>query len=235
MIPLHLERMHNPRFRHLTEPQDSPVWKQLHNRINSDLYSASVIPNLMGIGYKARCYEYDIIKGLKEDKDISHLEHIKFGKESEPLAKEDFQKAFPFLMCITPGIIYHEKYPNIAASSDMICISKKDGALLNVEIKCKYNGILPETPEGIAPKVLVQANVQMAVTGIGFTVLWFWTKEKQIGWLMPYHEGMWQECLAAVEEFRTMLAENKRPHRTKVKQSVLNCISEINKSLKQIY
>lgn len=227
--------MHSPRFRHFTQPQDSPTWKSLHNRVNSDLFSASVIPNLMGVGYKARCHEYDLVKGLKEDKDISFLPHIKFGKDNEPKAKEHFSKAFPFLMCITPGIIYHANHPYIAATSDLIAVSKNDGQLMNVEIKCKFNGQLPETPEDIPARVLIQANVQMEVSGIGFTTLWFWTPEKQTGYLMPYSRALWIESLAAVHEFRQLLAENKRPSRTKVKQSLLDVIQEVQASLKKVY
>lgn len=227
--------MHSPRFRYFAEPQDGPAWKSQHIRFNSDLFSASVIPDLMGVGYKSRTWQYDLVKGLREDKDISNLPHIKFGKESEPIAKQDFQKAFPFLMCITPGIAFHADYPFIAATSDLLCISKETGETLNVEIKCKYNGELPETAQAVLPRVLIQANTQMEVLKLSHTVLWFWTAEKQIGWLMPYSKDLWDLSFAAVQDFRKVLEDNKRPTRTTVKPALLKCIAEVQNSLKKIY
>lgn len=229
----------NPRFRHFFCTNESPEWKALHNpeqRRQYKFYSASVIPDLCGssIGYNSRSQQYDWIKGLKEQRDISDLPPIKFGNENEPIAKERFQECFPFLMCVTPGLLYHPEYEYIGATSDLLAISKQNGELLNVEIKCMFMGILPETVEDIKARYIIQTMVQMAVSNIPVTALWYWTQEQQACFLIPFHKGLWEELLRVVHEFDGQLQRNERPTRTSASKNLLQYLQEVKSTIKKV-
>lgn len=225
------------RFRDWYLDQTSPQWKEIHNRKDSHVYTASIISDLLGsaIGYHSPAYQYDVVKGLKTEEDISNVPPIKFGRDHEPDARDSFHAQFPFMLGSVPGLLWHHDYPNIGASLDLLAYCTKNQEIIPVEMKCMFSGILPETKDQVKEKYLVQLNIQMAVTKLKTGILWFWTADRQVGWLVQYNHDLFMECVKAVHEFEKRLQNSTRPGRTVVANTVKKALCDAVNTMKRIH
>ena len=101
------------RFKFWYEPQDSPVWADLHIlEANQDfLLSASNIPDALGHGYKSTMELYQLYIGEKTSNVDPFLEQIlEHGKKQEPNALKDWLSKHPMFGGIQPGFLYSKQY-----------------------------------------------------------------------------------------------------------------------------
>ena len=113
------------RFKYWLEPQDSPVWADLHIlEANQDfLLSASNIPDALGFGYKSTMELYQLYVGEKTPKMDPFLEQIlQHGKKQEPKALDDWLSKHQEFGGIQPGFLYSKQYAWLGCSLDHVCL-----------------------------------------------------------------------------------------------------------------
>lgn len=143
------------RFRDFYITQDSPRWLQLHNPAQKPwLFTASVIPSIVGLGYDSASKVYDLMKAIKSWKFEENNPAIAWGKDMEPKAIAEFLVKYPFCG-VQPGLLYHPTIPHLAASLDHFLIHKTEDWMINMEVKCPWSSGVPEEASQIPAKWLM--------------------------------------------------------------------------------
>ena len=160
------------------EDGNNQEWKNARK----DTITASLVPEMFGIGYRPWCR---LVKGYEEPPSTAS----EYGKKHEQDAKNSYLQnyaTFP-LLSQTPGLLVKDigKSFKLGCSMDLVTLDK-DLKWLNVEFKCPFTKQLPGSKEKINPRYLVQVFVQMWVSGIKQSHLFFWTPTGQECYLLTW-------------------------------------------------
>lgn len=201
------------RFRHFYLSQDSEEWKDLHDPTYKPWqFSASIIADIVGLGYKPACTRWKLMKGLLTPENTNYV--FEYGKRNEAIALRNFYHKHPELVGVQPGYLHDAEYDFLTASLDNIAVTPQ-GNLLNVEVKCPFNQEIPMTASEIKNQWLIQINMQMRVSGIRTSVLTIWTPAACKDYLILYNENLANHLIQRVLEFRNSLQGSIAPRGVK--------------------
>ena len=197
------------RFRDWFLDQSSDEWQQLHN-LNSPtpLYTASMIPNILGIGYVSPniMYQYMTGKKIYDMEAIGKAPPLTWGKLHEKDALAEFVQKYPHCIVTRPGLVRHKDHDYVAASLDGLllrCDDSDDSSMVNLEIKCPYSKHIPFNRDEVHDNWLLQTQIQMACAGesVRQSYLWIWTPDKNVMWIIPRQQKLIDFAIKEVREF----------------------------------
>ena len=232
------------RFKFWYEPQDSPVWADLHIlEANQDfLLSASNIPDALGHGYKSTMELYQLYIGEKTSKIDPFLEQIlEHGKKQEPNALKDWLSKHPMFGGIQPGFLYSKQYSWLGCSLDHICLKNYEAldfkfptqnSLLNLEIKCPFTGKIPQDISQVKVNHVIQTQYQMFCSGITESCLYYYTLGLQSGWHIKKDDEFIKHTLPLLKEFKNCVLTKKPPERGYFKRKSKPFVNEMMKKVK---
>ena len=216
-------------YEYISLTDGSEEWKRLHIP-TEQIYSSSVIPDILGVGYNSPAKRYDLITGavpsLQETN--SYLQNIlEYGRQMEPIAIDLWYERHPEWAGIKAGMAKYNEV--IMASCDQIAINKTTGELRLVEIKCKTTQVEMDASK-VGLHWIAQCIIEMLCWRIYKCSLFIMLPDKSC----YEYEIVWNEEIAKriVDEVNTFIlkvAKKQRPTR-KFKDEVL--MKSLSKAIK---
>lgn len=198
------------------------MWEALHQEgpfENVQFYTASRVPSIVGCGYDSpqKTWEY-MTRTNKPTENVHSQKAKEHGKSHESVALADFREQFAdsFGVCgCVVGMVVHPTVEYLAASADYIAWDNRNGALINVEIKCPYSASLPQTINAVKDNYLVQTQVQMMCLPLQRTLLFVWKCEEdgtvgRVCFELPAYPEFQRWLEQQVKEFKRAV-EQRRP------------------------
>jgi hypothetical protein len=220
-----MQRTTDPRFKYWYEPQDSPIWADLHilEPGRPFLLSASNIPDVLGYGYKSSNHLYQLYTGDKTPDDSPQLQEIlAHGKKTEPFAIQRFLNDYPSFKGIQPGFVYAKEPDWIGCSIDHICmrdyqylefVQPTSPQIINLECKCPWTGKIPRHVSEVKVNHAIQTQYQMFCSGMQESVLYYYTPGEQSAWYMKRDQEFYSATMPLLQEFRKMVLGREPPKR----------------------
>jgi putative phage-type endonuclease len=219
------------RWRFAAVKQGSAEWHQL--RRGSEFVTASLAPDVMGVGFKSRQYAWRIKMGLAEEANNPVAQQaIEHGRTHEPVALAQFSREYPCYgrSGTTLGMVVHPEHEWLSASPDFLAWVPELRQFVNVEIKCPFIKELPQAVDEVPYRVLAQVQVQMACLDVYDSIIYFWKNgESRAFWVMrdPQLE---RACVRECAEFREhLLSGEEPPRRRKEDNAVVRDLLEAHK------
>lgn len=188
--------------------QDSEEWKKLHDR----LITATKLEKILtgGLG-KTRVRLWKEMLGMQDPIDLSENDAVKWGMEHEPVALDQFFRDHPeFQRGPQPGIIKHHHFYHCAASPDGFMYHEPTKSLMLLEIKCPYN---EARVDDLPAKYLFQVQWQLfcCEPSVKAAVLYLWTPEKQVKYMIKPNQKFIEWALGFVMPFWSCVTEKIIP------------------------
>lgn len=227
--------MHYNRFQYwFLDPDTDMRWQNLHDLSNvPHVVSASVVPSILGVGYDSPNKIYEWSTGIKPHYNKDNIPAIRWGKEKEPVALQQFYQQNSNLLGIKPGFIFHQQFPFLGASSDHICYDIKSKQIFNIEVKCPFNF----ENVNAAPKLnwLIQIQIQMACLELNHSCLYIWTPEKAMTYHVPIQPEFIDYCIERVKYFLQEHVEKKTPPpRAKMTPEFQLLVNQLQNSIQSV-
>ncbi len=165
------------RFQFFNISQDSELWEEIHHP-NNKMITASIVPDILGYGYQSRKKLYNQMKGIEKKIVTDYTTALmKYGKDNEPKAAEEFRKLFNVAQAKV-GFIFHPEYNWLGCSPDRI-LKFNDSDYKLLEIKCPAKSKIPNSVEELPINYIIQCQVQLScfptIEGI---FLYFWKPDE---------------------------------------------------------
>jgi hypothetical protein len=233
--------------------QNQPEWQALHQPSPSRPYlvTASIIPNLFGLGFDSPKKQFDMAKGTYV-KEVSEQTQIllDYGHLSEPRAIFFLKNYFASIAnanqekvyFVQPGLMVHPIFTFLAASSDGLLVRWKDFkmSLLNVEIKCPFYGSIPESINEIKPRVILQIQTQLACNKLKRSLLVYWSPKKVRMFVIPAHKDLQDLIEIVAHQFARDLRRGKEGEdkwkrvNKKSKEEALAMIEKVKEKIQEV-
>jgi hypothetical protein len=207
------------RWKYWFDEPKGEVWDALHrpDKMKEFLITASVVPEIMGVGYSSAAKQYKLYT-KQQTYQPPNTPAVDWGQTHEEEALNTFLTHYPQWVGIKPGILFHKDYPTVplAASLDMILVQKTDdiseAELINLECKCPFyrDKQLPYSMDSIPLKAIIQTQVQMMVTGIQKSILWYWNPKDCVGIDIVKDDYSEKLILSAIKDFKEYV-DGKKP------------------------
>ena len=218
-------------FRYWYHLAKDPIWEDLHHPHHKPyLFTASIIPSVLGVGYMSPCKLFHLmsLQAGCESTITSNTETktsnpaIEWGSNNEPLAVNqlvaDYMPDWYPLEC---GLKLHPALPHIGATPDRILIhsdgdhsgSSTLSALewLPLEVKCPWKRELPTTVEDIPLKWLMQVQIQLDCLSIQTGLLHIWRPFESKTFLISKCAAFCQDAYRGVDQFIKWLDGTEQP------------------------
>lgn len=195
-------------FKHWFLDQDGQEWRDLHQKQNSNLFTASIVPTLVGFGYSNQSrnkLRSSYIGTALPETTTSFLDGIlQWGKDHEKDALHSFFSKNPCFLGVKPGLLLsRDNEPAIGASLDSIMLNTHTNELWGLETKCPWSDYVPLTTAELPGKAkwLIQMQVQMHCAELNWEVLWIWTPSASHGFVVPRDQRIIDIVVAEVKQF----------------------------------
>lgn len=174
--------------------QGGEEWKEARKKI----LTASLFPEFFGFGFRPW---KDVVFDAVEVKTGFAEYLVERGHQCEPIAIKQFCQDFKeenimgqqTLLLARPGLLVDAKH-QVGASLDRLIFFHWAGNTdwYNLEVKCPNPQFpLPSSPADIKPRILMQICVQMAVTKLDATYLYFWAPGHTVCFLAVHCVELW--------------------------------------------
>jgi len=199
-------------FKHWYVPQGDPTWDDLHDPLYRPcLFTASEIPSILGCGYKSPKVLYSEKTGQKLVSPLVDLSPpVRWGKEKEDVAVEEFLAKHKEFYSIRPGILFHPTRPNIAASTDRILVKERvqgddpcQPSWIPLEVKCPWKNPIPAVLNDVPAKWLVQ--IQLACFQAPYGLLYVWRPDDRETFIVQRDDMFLEWCYEQVDHFERMI------------------------------
>ena len=221
---------HNEEWEYWLIEQHDDKWEELHAP-KSGIISASIVPDIVGFGYKSRMKRWEICTGLAMNLDDNF--HMQRGQLLEPKAIQRFYQKYPRFSPIgQPGPKKSKDFPWLHASLDHVFIDRVTKEFMLLEIKCpvtvppasdeedkldpySYQAHLEEEikNEKIKVKYLIQMQIQMYCMGPTMQkgILYLYTTKEQHAIVVPRDDEIINVLLTFIFIFQSQVMKNEKP------------------------
>jgi predicted phage-related endonuclease len=233
------------RFQYWDIDQKNTVWQDLHDYTRTPLLiTGSSIPSILGYGYDScnRMWQYFTgERKAQDDIDDFQKQLFEYGHYWEPFAAKAFMKAYPLWVGTQPGFLLDKEHDWLGVSLDYICVEDRSflnlptpSKLLNLEIKCRPLASIPIPTciNEVPAKHVIQCQIQMHVTGITDTCLFFFKEGRHSEWHIQKDDNFWNAIEPTLLEFKECVLQKRKPPRGGFKKLMGPHVKQLMQNLK---
>lgn len=203
------------RWKHWHLKEDSPEWRKMHTYdTEQDVWlTCSILPKIFGFDTDSAMKVYQYYKKERVPEVNPDEPALVYGHLHEPDALRQYFEGMPHMKGIKPGVVRHPELLWFGASLDTLALNTLTGELINVEVKCRYWGLLP-VEEDVSPKWNCQIQGQMAcIPEVKKTHLVIWKDFQYVVYEIEQDEKIQKQLATTLLSYKQLLEKDQPPPR----------------------